>query len=782
MRADLLLTMPFACLLAAAALAAESAPALPGAGPLPDGLGTNIHFTDPQPGEMKMLAEAGFRWVRMDFVWERIERKKDVYDWSPYDRLLEAGKPHGTRFLFILDYSNSLYEAERSVRSEQGRQAFARWAAAAATRYKGRGILWEMWNEPNLRGFWGPTGTTEDYLKLAKAVGEAIRKAAPDEVYIGPATSGIPLDYLEECFKAGLLEHWRAVSVHPYRQRPPETVAEDYRRLRALIRRYAPQGKLLPILSGEWGYSSVWGGMDEDKQGRYLPRQWLTNLANDVPLSIWYDWHDDGRDPNEAEHHFGTVRNPVHKGREPVYDPKPAYLAARTLTTVLNGFRFNKRLAVGSEVAHVLLFDKGQDVRIAAWTTAAKPQTVTIPAAAGGRFTATGHTGEALPAITAGKDGLRVELTGAPIYLAPEKPDDLLRVAAAWERMPPDVLQRGGGRATFGHRVRNPLDRAIRLGGLEIEPGKEIFLPVGFEVPRRAEPLRTRLDLDVRGLGRVSQMAHVVVTNPLGVEVFPAAGRVLRLVVRNPSGEPLRGRVELTGGAGIEPADGASAPLQLARGETAETLEVPLARPPGGTYAFGLRIVNASGGVELELPPMRFAAVDDFGRYTPETLTEAYRLSADGDPKVASTQSFALAEPPGGPPLADVKCLRVRYDLAEGWKFIQLIPRKDELRKIDGRPKRLLLWLHGDDSGHSPRLRFRDRTGQTFQPTGESIRWRGWRCVRLAMDGREAGHWGGANDGVVHYPIEWDTLLLIDKDRSRPGRGELYVALPTLEY
>ena len=27
---------------------------------LPDGLGVNIHFTDPQPGEMKMLAGAGF--------------------------------------------------------------------------------------------------------------------------------------------------------------------------------------------------------------------------------------------------------------------------------------------------------------------------------------------------------------------------------------------------------------------------------------------------------------------------------------------------------------------------------------------------------------------------------------------------------------------------------------------------------------------------------------------------------------------------------------------------
>src|SRR6185295_8981306 len=36
---------------------------------IPDCLGVNIHFTDPRPGEMKMLADAGFRWVRMDFHW-----------------------------------------------------------------------------------------------------------------------------------------------------------------------------------------------------------------------------------------------------------------------------------------------------------------------------------------------------------------------------------------------------------------------------------------------------------------------------------------------------------------------------------------------------------------------------------------------------------------------------------------------------------------------------------------------------------------------------------------
>src|SRR5262249_598366 len=148
----------------------------------------------------------------------------------------------------------------------------------------------------------------QDYVLLGRAVGQAIRAVAPDETFIGPATSGVDLGFLLSCFQGGLLEYFDAVSVHPYRSGGPESVAADHGRLPQLIDYYAPAGKYIPILSGEWGYSSA--GRGEEAQGKLLPRQWLTNLANNIPLSIWYDWHDDGPDPSDPEHHFGTVRFP----------------------------------------------------------------------------------------------------------------------------------------------------------------------------------------------------------------------------------------------------------------------------------------------------------------------------------------------------------------------------------------------------------------------------------------------------------------------------------------
>ncbi len=750
---------------------------------LPDGLGTNIHFTDPQPGEMEMLAKTGMRWIRMDFSWGGTEREKGQYDFSAYERLLKAMEPHGLRALFILDYGNRHYDNGLSPCSEEGRQAMARWAVAAARHFQGRGILWEMWNEPNI-GFWKPKPNPGDYVKLALAVGKALREAAPGETYIGPATSGIDMAFLETCFKGGLLDYWTAVSVHPYRQTAPETTAPEYRRLRRLIAQYAPKGKAVPILSGEWGYSAAWGNYNETTQGRMLPRQWLTNITNDVPLSIWYDWHDDGPDPKEPEHHFGTVKHPYVKDRDPVYDPKPAYLAAQTLASQLDGFRFRLRLAVGEAADHVLLFAKGDDVRLVAWTMALDPRPVTIPASPGA-FRAVGHTGEARPTLAAGPGGLAVTLTGEPHYLAPEAPNDLLRVAAAWERAPLEIPASLQKLPETRLALRNPLAKAIRVrtgpaAAATVEPGASAAVPLAIppELERTAEPIPVRVELEIEGLGRVAQATQILVSNPLVAVLHPRAGDVLPVRIENPSGEAFRGSVRLDGAEGLQARD-ASTPLELKAGEREKTVRIPLAAGAAGPYRVGARILDASGRTALRVPPFALEPVDDFARLAGAGLETAYAVVPDGDGKTGSEQSIAVADPPGGPPVPGVASLRLTYRFEPGWKFVRVVPKGETLKPITGKPRGLGMWIHGDGEGNSPRLRFLDATGQCFQPSAPTVDWKGWRYVVFRMDGTESGYWGGANDGRVHHPIRWDTLFLLDGAHKKT-QGTIYLAGPTL--
>ncbi|HXT62487.1 MAG TPA: hypothetical protein VN696_05580 [Pyrinomonadaceae bacterium] len=382
----------------------------------PGGTGVNIHFTDAQPGEIKMIAGAGFRWVRMDFVWAETERQRGVYDFSAYDRLLAALDQNRLNALFILDYGNPLYTKDKAVRTEEGRQAFTRWALAAAKHFGGRGAIWELFNEPNNKMFWPPAPNVDEYITLALMVGHAFRSEAPNEKLVGPAT-GLDFPFLESCFKAGLLDYWSAVSVHPYRDDDPENAATEYCRLRKLIRDHN-RGKEMPIISSEWGYSSAWPRMNEQQQAAMLTRELLTNVANGIPISIWYDWRDDGGDANEGEHHFGIVRQEFRGNSESPFEPKPAYFAAKTVNSFLNGSSYQKRISTTDADDFVLVFSDSGRERIAAWTTASRPRQVLISLQPGS-YTLTKSSGEKMREVSVGQNGLTIELATSPIFLWP---------------------------------------------------------------------------------------------------------------------------------------------------------------------------------------------------------------------------------------------------------------------------------------------------------------------------------------------------------------------------
>ena len=383
-------------------------------------LGVNVHFTDPHPGEVKMIAAAGFHWVRMDFVWALTEGQRGKYDFSAYDRLLNELDAFDIHALLILDYGNPLYTEGKSVRTPTARGAFVRWAIAAAKHFSGRGVVWEIFNEPNIPMVWPPQPNVEEYKTLALEVGRAFHASVPNEQLIGPAAARIDLDFLDSCFKSKLLDHWAGISVHPYRHTNPESAASEYARLREMIRSYDSDTgqRQVPIISSEWGYSDTWSRLNEESQAVMLTREFLTNVANGIQISIWYDWRDDGNDPNEPEDHFGLVRNAYRSGQTPAYDPKPAYFATQTLTKVLSGYRFQERLKVGSADDYVLVFVKDSERRFVTWTTSPVARHVMIDNLAG-QYSVVTATGESAAGIGSTSGALNVELTSAPKYLIP---------------------------------------------------------------------------------------------------------------------------------------------------------------------------------------------------------------------------------------------------------------------------------------------------------------------------------------------------------------------------
>src|SRR5581483_3620163 len=154
--------------------------------------------------------ECGFEYVRFHGlldddmeIYSEDARGKPVYNWKKldvlYDSILKAGMhpfvelgfmpqalASGTQTIFFYKGNvtppksyekwGALVEAlVRHCESRYGRDEVRRW-------------YFEVWNEPNLNGFW--TGTTAEYFKLYEAASKAIKRVCADYQVGGPATAG----------------------------------------------------------------------------------------------------------------------------------------------------------------------------------------------------------------------------------------------------------------------------------------------------------------------------------------------------------------------------------------------------------------------------------------------------------------------------------------------------------------------------------------------------------------------------------------------------------------
>jgi polysaccharide biosynthesis protein PslG len=278
----------------------------------------------------------------------------------------------------------------------------------------------------------------------------------------------------------------------------------------------------------------------------------------------------------------------------------------------------------------------------------------------------------------------------------------------------------------------------------------------------------------VRGLGRVAQGTTLVAENPLRVTVLPVTPNSLPVLIENPARDGFDGWVGPARSEGIR-FGGPAVAVHLAPGSSDVTVALPLDQRPGSAYQTGLTLVDEDGNVVLEVLPVRFAAIGDFSQYASGVKPLDYRLKASGFELGGSTLEAAL--PSEGPPEPGMGALKISFKLPPGKDLTTTAPAA-----ISGEPKALGLWIHGDGSGVLPYLSFVDSSGQSFEEGGGPINWKGWRYVLVFMDAPQASHSGGANDGAIHYPIRWESLLTLHNPSSGHMDGVLYLSGPTLIY
>jgi hypothetical protein len=343
-----------------------------------DALGVHIHFFRPGDGallatdrDLDMIQMAGFRKVRMDLLWGEVEKQPGIFDFRRYDWAIQGLLKRGIQPMLILGLGNPLYAKGLTLEPKYRVQpAFERYALETVKHYRGLGLTYELVNEPNHPEFWQPKPDVNAYMNVARRLLPALKATDPTARLVAPSTAGAPLDFLAACFQQGLLNLVDGVTIHPHQNfyqtfpfnRNPETFEAEYQRTRALVDRYAPAGKHIPILLGEWGYSTATGEVDEQTQARYLARQALLGMMYGTPVNIWYDWKSDiiGSDRDTKEDRFGIVNTSLW--------PKPAWFAMQELSRNLAGKRFIQRLP-SAPTDYLLEFGNGVNTTLVSWTS-----------------------------------------------------------------------------------------------------------------------------------------------------------------------------------------------------------------------------------------------------------------------------------------------------------------------------------------------------------------------------------------------------------------------------
>lgn len=212
--------------------------------------------------ELDRVAASGATWIRLDVAGTQI-LNSTWQNWSGLDAAIAGAQARGLKVLGILstlgDYqrpSGSSYNYGPTT--DRDRANFADFARMAATRYKGKVAAWEIWNEPNLHGYWAPTPSAADYTKLLKAVYPVLKSVDPSVKVVTGGTGGYSAapdikatDWMQALYDNGARPYFDAMGVHGYTApwQTPVSLGEmkipNLLRYRAILDRNGDSGKQL---------------------------------------------------------------------------------------------------------------------------------------------------------------------------------------------------------------------------------------------------------------------------------------------------------------------------------------------------------------------------------------------------------------------------------------------------------------------------------------------------------------------------------------------------------
>jgi hypothetical protein len=277
--------------------------------------GPLIESADEHAGEWPRIAASGATSVRVAFYWhEGQPLGPGAVDFAAYDAPVLAAARQDLGVLPVVFSTPSWARVDAGDAASPPRDPadYAAFLTALVGRYGAHGSLWDehpelqarpirawqLWNEPNLRGYWSRQPFAKGYVRLLKAGRAALRAADPGARAI---LAGLPngWDALRRIYRAGGRRFFDAAAIHPYTARP-DRVPRFVLEARKVMRRFGDRRKAVWVTEMSWpaakGRAKDPIGIATDDRGQAQRlRRGLTALAAArrrlrLQRVYWYTW------------------------------------------------------------------------------------------------------------------------------------------------------------------------------------------------------------------------------------------------------------------------------------------------------------------------------------------------------------------------------------------------------------------------------------------------------------------------------------------------------------
>ena len=141
----------------------------------------------------QLFQDAGVKFVRIGLPWWYIEQTQGVYNFNDavrnYDSTVNDFAARGIRVI----YDPIWLRQQSTLRLRHGSRhggipaRLQQFLRGGGRRYKGKGVLFELWNEPN-SDYWPGGENVDQYMALVNQAVPAIRGADSNATIIGAAT------------------------------------------------------------------------------------------------------------------------------------------------------------------------------------------------------------------------------------------------------------------------------------------------------------------------------------------------------------------------------------------------------------------------------------------------------------------------------------------------------------------------------------------------------------------------------------------------------------------